>query len=72
MGKRDTAIQHLERAREIQRNLTPAPEHIQTYLFLARMYEQAIQPDRAREVLVEGLQAHPGDSQLEAALASVE
>lgn len=72
MGKTGDAIRHLERAREIQRTLQPAPEHVQTYLFLAQMYKGDGSVDAARDVLIEGLQHHPGDPALDAALGEVD
>ena len=72
MGKTNDAIHHLERARQLQRVSSPTPEHVQTYVFLARLYDNSGRTDEARDVLLEGLQAHPNDTQLEAALAQLE
>lgn len=71
MGKADEAILHLERAREIQRDVPPAPEHAQTYLFLARMYLRGGEREKARDVLEEGLRLHPDSSALREALAEL-
>ena len=72
MGKTGDAILHLERARDIQRHMDPAPEHLQTYLFLARMYEREGKKEAARDVLMEGLQYHTGNAELGAALSRLD
>ncbi len=72
MGKTGDAIRYLQRAREIQRTLEPRPEHVQVYLFLARMHEREGQRERAREVLLEGLQYHPRNEDLRTAVVRVE
>lgn len=72
MGKTADALRYLEEARSIQRDLEPAPEHVQVYLFLARMYERESQPGKAREALLEGLGSHPQNASLETALARLE
>jgi len=68
MGKTDDAIRHLERARALQRDVQPNPRHVQIFVFLARLYRRNGRVDDARATLLEGLQAHPGNEQLEAAL----
>ena len=72
MGKTEEAILHLERARSIQRFRDPEPEHVQTYLFLARMLDREGKRDEARGALIEGLQYHSGNAPLEAALARLD
>ena len=72
LGKGPDAIRHLERTRELQRDLAPAPEHVSTYLYLARIYGRAGEVERAREVLEEGAQLHPTDTELQDALAALE
>ncbi len=64
MGKTGDAIAGLERAREIQEQLVPLAEHVQTYLSLARMYTRSGKQDRALETLEAGLAFHPGDERL--------
>lgn len=71
MGKTDDAIAMLEEARQIQERRAPAPEHVQTYLFLARMHQRSGDDDRAREVLESGLTFHPGDAPLRQALDGI-
>ncbi len=72
MGKTDDAIRHLERALEIQRVGTAAAEHVQTYLYLSRLYLRTAKRDEARALLEVGLRRHPGHPQLEEALAELE
>ena len=72
MGKGLDAIRHLERAREIQRDLAPLPEHVQTYLFLARLYAREEKKDESRAVLMEGLEFHYANQDLSSALSRLE
>jgi len=71
MGKTDDAIAYLERARAIQERSTQSDEHVQTYLSLARMHQRKGELEQARQVLEAGLTYHPGNADLEAALASL-
>ncbi len=72
MGKTADALEHLERARELQRSMQPDLEHVRTYLFLARMYERDGKLDAARDALDEGLSVYPGNAELETALARLQ
>jgi tetratricopeptide (TPR) repeat protein len=71
MGRTDDAIRHLERARELQGSLPAAAEHVQTYLYLARLLAREGERERARAVLEEGRARHPGERALERALAEL-
>ena len=68
LGKSAAAIEGLERARMLQQSLPAAAVHVQTYLSLSRVYLQAGQADKARAALENGMQLHPGDDALMAAL----
>jgi tetratricopeptide (TPR) repeat protein len=72
MGKTGDAIRHLERAREIQRHSPAEPRHVQTYLYLSRLYAREGQADEAAAVLREGLGLHPDDAALAAAVAALD
>ena len=72
MGKTSDAIDGLERARAIQENLPPVPDHVQTYLSLSRLYQRRGDTDRVRAVLEAGLDYFPGDERLLAALDELE
>ncbi len=72
MGKTDDAIRHLERALQIQRAAAASQEHVQTYLYLSRLYLRSAKRDEARALLEEGLRRHPGDARLEEALAELQ
>jgi tetratricopeptide (TPR) repeat protein len=72
MGKSDAAIEHLQTACELQRDLDPHPQHVQTYLFLSRMHSRDRNIEAARSTLEEGLDRHPGDAQLIAELDRLE
>lgn len=67
MGKTDDAIAMLGEALAIQQRQAPRPEHVQTYLSLARMHERRGDREKALAVLEDGLRFHPGDEQLQAA-----
>jgi tetratricopeptide (TPR) repeat protein len=69
MGKTDDAIALLSEARAIQERSAPLPEHVQTYLSLARMHQRKGELEQARAVLRAGLRLHPDDARLEAALS---
>jgi tetratricopeptide (TPR) repeat protein len=71
MGKTGEAIRYLEQARAIQASAAPVEEHVRTYLALARMYQRTGKNDKAREVLEEGLSAHPAHAELAEALAAL-
>jgi tetratricopeptide (TPR) repeat protein len=72
MGKTGDAIDGLERARAIQEELPPAPDHVQTYLSLSRLYQRRGDAERVRAVLEAGLAFFPGDERLLAALDELE
>ncbi len=71
MGKTGEALRYLERARAIQEELAPAPEHVRTYLSLARLYLRDGRKTEARSTLEAGLRFHPGNEELLAELARI-
>lgn len=72
MGKADDAIHHLERAKDIQVEGGPEPQHVRTFLFLSRMYARKGRHEDARAILEEGLRLHAGDESLTQALAKLD
>lgn len=71
LGKTPDAIRYLERARDLQRDMAPAQDHIETYLFLARMHQRQGNHDAARAALVEGIDRHPDQEELTDALSQL-
>ena len=72
MNKQDEAIERLERARQIQQEVEPEPRHAQTFVALARMYQQKGEVKRARDVLLEGLSTHPDHEEIRRALEALD
>ena len=72
MNKTADAINHFERALEIQNNRPPADGHALTYLQLANLYRKQGQADKARTMLRSGLDRHPSHGELTKALAALE
>lgn len=72
MGMTGTAIEGLERAREIQERRAPTEEHVQTYLSLARLYQRGHRLEEALDTLRAGQRQHPRSERLRAALAELE
>lgn len=68
LNRTDEALAGMERARTIQEELPSEPRHAKTYVLLSRLYVNKGQPDKARAALQQGLQRHPGNSTLQAAL----
>lgn len=71
MNKTGDAIEHLEQALAIQRTLVPVDEHAVTYVYLSSLYRRQGRLADAAAILTEGLAVHPGNSQLEEALAGL-
>lgn len=68
VAKTDEAIQGFENAVRIQEGSQHRPEHAQTYVQLAKMYEKKGQLDKAREALSRGASRHPGNESIAAEL----
>ncbi len=71
LNKTGEAIAGMERARAILANRPAEPRHVQTYIVLSRLYDTQGDGDKARAALLEGLNRHPGDADLAAALAAL-
>ncbi len=63
-GVRAEAIRHFEVLVEQQRTMGRGPRQAQTYVYLANLYEQTGNAEKAASVRAEGLARHPDDEQL--------
>lgn len=61
VSKTEEAVAGFENALAIQERNTPTPEHSQTYVQLARLYEKQGKTAEARKLLEQGSVRHPGD-----------
>ncbi len=68
VGLRPGAIKQFEELVEIQRRLPLAPEHSQSYYRLGTLYKDAGNPEKARQVWLDGQKLFPDDQQLKEAL----
>jgi len=72
MNKTPKAISEFTSLRKTQETQVPAPQHVQTYLQLARLHRKQGQAEKSVEVLEAGLARHPRDAALLKTLESYE
>lgn len=71
-GQRPNAIRQFEELRRLQEGRAPEPGHAQTYAQLGRLYAEAGNVEKAREVLKAGQKLFPEDEQIRTQLEVTE